>query len=105
MTGRYDVLLMFSMSTRARSPLKRNAERKFPIRVRIKAPEGGQALEVDAIYEWLRQEVGQGNYAWTSDSQPGFDASAVYLPSVEIAYRLVAEFDLELLYIEDMKLV
>ena len=96
---------MFSMSTRARSPLQRNAERKFPIRIRVKAPECGYGPKLDAMHLWLRQELGQGCYAWTGDAQPGQDASAIYLPDIETARRLVAKFELELLYIEDMKLV
>lgn len=95
---------MFSMPNRARSPLKRNAERKFPIRVRVKTPELGYGLKLDAIHHWLRLELGGENFAWTSDSQPGHDASAIYLPNIEIAHRLVEKFDLELLLIEDMKL-
>lgn len=92
------------MSNRAHSPLKRNAERKFPVRVRVKSPEVGYGLKLDAIHQWLRQELGWQNYAWASDAQPGQDATAIYLPNIEIAHRLVEEFELELLLVEDMKL-
>lgn len=95
---------MFQMPPRASSPLKRNAERKFPVRVRVKVPDCGYGMKLDAIHHWLRQELGAGNYAWASDMQHQQDASAIYLPTIEIAHRLVREFELELLFVEDMKL-
>ncbi len=104
LTTRRDVLFMFRMATRARSSLKRNAERKFPIRIRVTVPECGHGKKLDAIHDWLRRELGAGQYAWASDSQPQRDASAIYLPTIEIALRLVNKFDLELLFFEDMKL-
>ena len=96
---------MFSMPTRARSPYKRNAERKFPVRIRIMLPDGGSGTLYDAIHEWLHHEMGQNGYAWTSDTIPGHYASAIYLPNVEVAHRLVEQFDLELLFIEEIKLI
>lgn len=93
------------MSNRARSPLKRNAERKFPIRLRIKESDEVRRLDVDAVYEWLSKELGWGNYAWTSDIQPGYYASSFYLPNLDVAQRLVETFDLELLYHKDIELV
>ena len=68
-------------------------------------PDGGRVLLCNAIHEWLRQDVGNDGYAWASDTIPGHYASAIYLPNVEVAHRLVEQFDLELPYIEDMKLV
>ncbi|MDA8746634.1 hypothetical protein N9M66_00300 [Litoreibacter sp.] len=67
-------------------------------------PECGYGRKLDAIHRWLRQELGADNFAWASDSQPLQDASAIYLPTIEIAHRLVKEFDLELLFLEDLKL-
>ncbi|WP_299631901.1 hypothetical protein [uncultured Roseobacter sp.] len=93
------------MSTRARSPLKRNAEQKFPIRLRTKASDEDRILDADAIHEWLLRELGWGNYAWTGDNQPGHYANAFYLPNMDVARRLVETFDLELLHLEDMKLI
>lgn len=61
-------------------------------------------MKLDSIHSWLRQELGAGNYALASDMQPQQDASAIYLPNIEIAHRLVREFELELLLVEDMKL-
>ena len=93
------------MSTCSRSRLKPNAERKFPIRVRVKTPEKGSGAKFDAILRWLDREVDHGTYVWTSDNKPGHDASAVYLVDLEAAQRLVEEFGLELLYLEDHQLV
>ena len=93
------------MSTRARRPLQRNAERKFPIRIRVKIPECGYGPKLEAMHLWLRQELGQGCYDWTGNAQSGQDAPGIYLPDIETARRLVARFELELLYIEDVKLV
>ncbi|WP_298921115.1 hypothetical protein [uncultured Roseobacter sp.] len=70
----------------------------------MKTPELGHGLKLDAIHHWLDLELGRDNYAWTSDTQPGHNASAIYLPNTEIAHRLVEKFELELLFIEDMKL-
>ena len=60
-------------------------------------------MKLDEIHHWLRHELGQGNYAWASDTQPGNDACAIFLPSIGTAQRLVDKFEPELLLIEDMK--
>lgn len=96
---------MFRMPTHSRSRLKLNAERRFPIRVRITTPEYGYGATYDAIHRWLLDEVGRGNFVWTSDNQPGHDASAVYLSDLDIAQRMVERFGLELLYLDEQKLV
>ncbi|SLN63819.1 hypothetical protein ROA7450_03352 [Roseovarius albus] len=93
------------MPNRARSPLKKNAESKFPVRVRIKTPELGYGRKLDEMFDWLNCEVGQNNYVWVSDRQPGHDASAVYLRSLDDAQKLVECFELELLFLEELKLV
>ena len=66
------------MSTRSRSPKKREDELRFPIRVRIKVPEQGFGPRYDAMLSWLDENVGRGNYAWNADSLPGLDATAIY---------------------------
>lgn len=96
---------MFPMSNRARSPLKRNAERKFPIRIRVKVPETGFGPKLADMHRWLNEECGSDGYVWASDSQPGHDATAIFLTDTETASRLVEAFGLELLFIEDVKLV
>lgn len=93
------------MRSRSRSRLKNNAERKFPVRVRVKCPETGYGLQYDDIYHWLQREVGPGNYVWTSDNQPGFDASAIFLRNLDDATRLVERFELELLYLKEQVLI
>jgi len=65
----------------------------------------GYGAKYDAIYRWLDCELGHRNYVWTSDNQPGQDASSVYLCDLEAARKLVHEFGLDLLYLEDYKLV
>ena len=66
---------------------------------------GAVALFTMRSMNGLHHEMGQNGYAWTSDTIPGHYASAIYLPNVEVAHRLVEQFDLELLFIEDMKLI
>ena len=96
---------MFRMSNRARSPLKRNAQRKFPARIRVKVPKTGFGPKLAAMYHWLSQECGSDGYVMANDNLPGCDASAIYLADTETASRLVETFELELLFMEDLKLV
>lgn len=70
--------------TRSRSNLKREAEVKFPVRVRIELPDENRTKTYNAINEWLRNRYGPHGYAWTGGVIPGwFNASLLYFPEAQ----------------------
>ncbi len=53
----------------ARPPFKREAEKRFPYKVDIPAPEGGLGSRLDAMQQWCRHNVGQ--WAYQSHTERG----------------------------------
>lgn len=89
--------------TRSRSPAKRNAEQKFPIRIRIKIPEDGFSKAHDELYRRLQEAYGPHGYFIMSDMVPGQDAIAVYLPDLE-GLKHLEGLGMELCLLDEMKL-
>ena len=63
------------------------AERRFPVRVRIALPIGGLGERLDQMQEWLDQNAGADGWAMTPSGIRGVvsDAVAVHFADVAIA--------------------
>ena len=62
----------------------------FPVRVKVIVPAGGLGIELFRAHDWLRKEIGRGNYACHSAGH----AAAFYFRSTEAARRFLAEFSI-----------
>jgi len=70
------------------------AERRFPVRIRIAVPTGGFGVCLTAIHEWLDQNAGADGWARTPSGARGVvnDAIAIYLADATIASAFVARW-------------
>jgi hypothetical protein len=70
------------------------AERRFPVRLRVALPAGGFGTRLTAIHEWLDQNAGADGWAITPSGSRGVvnDALAIYLADATIASAFVARW-------------
>jgi hypothetical protein len=70
------------------------AERRFPVRVRLAVPAGGFGQRLDAIYVWLDQNCGADGWIMTPAGLRGVvnDAVAVYFRDAALAAGFVARW-------------
>jgi hypothetical protein len=70
------------------------AERRFPVRIRIGVPPGGLGGRLDAIKAWLDDNCGAEGWAMTPSGLRGVvnDAVAVYLRDATLASGFVARW-------------
>ena len=70
------------------------AERRFPVRLRLALPAGGLGTRLSAIHEWLDQNAGADDWAMTPSGVRGIvnDAVAVYFADATIAAGFVARW-------------
>jgi hypothetical protein len=70
------------------------AERRFPVRVRIKVPAGGFGERLNQMQSWLDQNAGADGWAMTPSGIRGVvnDAVAVHFADVAIASAFVARW-------------
>lgn len=81
--------------SRRSTPQRLLDERAFPVRLRFIVPELGLGRTADAMYAWLAENVGRGNYAVHSAGRdlPGaWDGMAVHLRRAADAAALVEAF-------------
>lgn len=80
--------------TQRTAPQSRTDERAFPIRIKVRVPQGGFGNLLTGIHGWLDHQVGRGN--WASHPAPGMlreeHITAVYLRDTGTAHRLVETF-------------
>jgi hypothetical protein len=71
-----------------------DAERRFPIRVRIAVPGGGLGQRLNAIYAWLDQNCGADGWLITPAGLRGVvnDAVAIYFADAALAAGFVARW-------------
>src|SRR3954451_3382127 len=71
-----------------------DAERRFPIRVRIAVPAGGLGQRLNAIYAWLDQNCGADGWKMTPAGLRGIvnDAVAIYFQDAALAAGFVARW-------------
>ena len=81
-------------SMRAAQQAVREAERRFPVRVRIAVPPEGLGSRLDQIIAWLDANCGADAWAITPSGTRGVvsDALAVYLLDVIIGSAFVARW-------------
>ena len=70
------------------------AERRFPVRIRVAAPPEGFGVRLTAMHEWLDQNAGADGWAMTPSGTRGIvnDAVAVYFADATIANAFVARW-------------
>jgi len=70
------------------------AERRFPVRIRMVLPAGGFGTRLPAIHDWLDQNAGVDGWAMTPSGTRGpvNDAIAVYFADATIAAGFVARW-------------
>lgn len=77
-----------------RANLLKEAERRFRIRVKVKIPTNGLGLRDREVWAWLREHVGEKNYAVTPELWLPFgDAFAVHMDDPEKAAAFAAWYD------------
>jgi hypothetical protein len=79
---------------RAAQQAARDAERRFPVRVRIAVPAEGLGSQLDQIIAWLDANCGADGWTSTPSSTRGVvtDALAVYFLEATIASAFVARW-------------
>ena len=82
--------------SRRTTPRKIHDEKRFPIRVRVRVPEGGFGIDSIRIREWLADHVGAENFAVHGDNLPGVDAISIYLTDSMWIEPMKLEFGLML---------
>jgi hypothetical protein len=72
----------------------REAERQFPVRIKIAVPAEGLGSRLDQIFAWLDANCGSDGWTSTPSSTRGVvnDALAVYFADVTIASAFVARW-------------
>jgi len=79
---------------RAAQQAVRDAERRFPVRIRIAVPPEGLGSRLDQVLAWLETNCGADAWAITPSGIRGVvnDALAVYFIDVTIASTFVARW-------------
>jgi hypothetical protein len=79
---------------RSRQQLDRDAERRFPLRLRIAVPATGLGVRLTQIQEWLDQNAGADRWAMAPSGYRGVanDAVAIYFADATIANAFVARW-------------
>lgn len=70
------------------------AERRFPVRVRVAVPEGGFGQRIDGMRRWLDDNCGADGWAMTPAGLRGVvnDAVAIYFADAALAAAFVARW-------------
>jgi hypothetical protein len=70
------------------------AERRFPMRIRVALPAGGLGKRLTEMHEWLDQNAGADGWAMTPSGTRSVinDAIAVYFADATIASAFVARW-------------
>jgi hypothetical protein len=79
---------------RATQKAARDADRRFPVRIRIPVPPEGLGSRLDQIFAWLDTNCGSNGWASMPSSTRGVvnDALAVYFADVTTASAFVARW-------------
>ena len=80
--------------TRASMQARLQAERRFPIRVRIAVPPQGLGRQIEIMHGWLDQTCGTDGWAIAPAGFVGIinDAIAFYFDDAAFAHAFVARF-------------
>jgi hypothetical protein len=79
---------------RAPQQAVREAERRFPVRIRIAVPPEGLGSRLDQIFAWLDANCGADGWTSAPSSTRGIvnDALAIYFADVTLANAFVARW-------------
>jgi hypothetical protein len=80
--------------TRASKRAQREAERQYPVRVRIAIPPQGLGWQLEIIHAWLEETCGIDGWATSPVGLAGLlnDAIAFYFADAAFAHAFVARF-------------
>jgi len=80
--------------TRASVQARQQAERRFPVRVRIAAPPEGLGRQIEIMHAWLDETCGADGWATAPAGFAGIlnDAIAFYFDNAAFAHAFVARF-------------
>jgi hypothetical protein len=80
--------------TQASMRARRQAERQFPVRVRIAVPPEGLGRQLEIIHAWLDETCGAAGWAMAPAGLAGVvnDAIAFYFADAAFAHAFVARF-------------
>jgi hypothetical protein len=80
--------------TRASNQAWRQAERRFPVRMRIAVPSEGLGHQIEIMHAWLDQTCGTDGWAMARAGFVGIinDAIALYFEDAAFAHAFVARF-------------
>lgn len=70
------------------------AERRFPVRIRVALPPGGFGTRLTQIHAWLDDNCGADGWAMTPSGLRGLvnDAVGMYFPDTALAVAFVARW-------------
>ena len=80
--------------SRASVQAQRDAERRYPVRVRIAVPPAGLGRQLALMYAWLDETCGGAGWATAPAGSVGIanDAIAFYFEDAAFAHAFVARF-------------
>src|SRR5437899_9579098 len=80
--------------TRASMRAQRQAEQRFPVRMRIAVPPGGLGRQLEIMHAWLDETCGIEGWAIAPAGLTGVvnDAIALYFQDAAFAHAFVARF-------------
>jgi len=80
--------------SRASAQAQREAERRYPVRVRIAVPPAGLGRQLALMHAWLDETCGAAGWATAPAGHAGIvnDAMAFYFESAAFAHAFVARF-------------
>lgn len=80
--------------TRASRQIEREAEHRFPVRVRIAVPPDGLGRQLGLMHAWLDETCGSAGWGSAPAGTAGVvnDAIAFYFASAAFAHAFVARF-------------
>src|SRR5947209_615500 len=79
---------------RAAQQAVRDAERRFPVRIKVAVPPEGLGSRLDQIFAWLDANCGSDGWTSAPSSTRGIvnDALAIYFADVTLANAFVARW-------------
>jgi len=80
--------------TRASVQARQQAERRFPVRVRIAVPPDGLGRQIEVMHAWLDETCGADGWATAPAGLVGIlnDAIAFYFDNAAFAHAFVTRF-------------
>ena len=98
LTGRSQIVLTHAMRPTDRTGFAKKLARRFPVKVRIRVPDGGMITCGPDLYPWLDRHCG-GRQAWTFlssyDETRPVDSTVLCVADIAVASAFLEHFGLE----------